>query len=389
MDPRPLLRYLGVATRLAWRVRRRGKAPPPDDAVAWRDAMRRWIDTLPAGTVADHAFVDIPANRPPWLDTGLEVRAGDTVTWFATGRVYLSRALDVWVDPSFQLWARVGDRGTILRGTRATHTFVAAADGTLQLASYFPGEWATPDGQLGHGADGYGQVTGGMTAAVVRWSRGVDPARAMAGPADAPRPVRDEVQRLGEPSGPPPGWEYLWYLGPGEIYRPGRADDGSPSICCATHGDVGILRREARVPLDTGLRLDWRWRVDRLPADLREDSLPSHDYLSLAVEFDDGQDLTYYWSAALPVGTVYRCPLPTWRDKETHLVVRSGTAGLGRWQDESRDLAADYRRCIGGNARSVVRVWLIANSLFLRGHGQCEYAGIAIHPPGGDRVAVL
>jgi hypothetical protein len=36
-----------------------------------------------------------------------------------------------------------------------------------------------------------------------------------------------------------------------------------------------------------------------------------------------------------------------------------------------------------------VRVWLIANSLFLRGHGQCEYAGIAIHPPGGDRIAVL
>jgi hypothetical protein len=389
MSPRTLLRDLGVAGRLAWRVRRRGAAPPPPDPVAWQASLQGWIDALPAGTVAEHRVVQVPADRPPWLDTGCVLGAGDSVTWFATGRVYLSRPLDVWVDPSFQLWARVGTAGPALRGTRTSHTFTATSAGTLQLASYFPGEWATPDGRLGHGADDYRKVTGGMTVCLIRWAPGIDPAALLQGLQHAPEPVCAEARRLAQFAAPPPGWEYLWTLGPGEIYRPGRAQDGSPSIRCTTHGDVGILRREVPVPLVPGLRLDWRWRVDRLPADLREDSLPSHDYLSLAVEFDDGQDLTYYWSAALPVGTVYRCPLPTWRDKETHVVVRSGADGLGLWQDESRDLAADYRRCIGGGARSVVRVWLIANSLFLRGHGQCEYAGIVVRPPGGDRVAVL
>ena len=116
--------------------------------------------------------------------------------------------------------------------------------------------------------------------------------------------------------------------------------------------------------------------MDELPIDLAEDTVPSHDYLSIAVEFDDGQDLTYYWSAALPEGTVYRCPLPTWKDKETHVVVRCGTAGLGQWLDEERDLHADYARILGGPAREVVRIWLIANSLFQRGHGRCEYASI-------------
>jgi hypothetical protein len=59
-------------------------------------------------------------------------------------------------------------------------------------------------------------------------------------------------------------------------------------------------------------------------------------------------------------------------------VVRSGTADLGRWLDEERDLFADYRRILGGQAREVVRVWLIANSLFQRGHGRCEYASIRL-----------
>ena len=93
--------------------------------------------------------------------------------------------------------------------------------------------------------------------------------------------------------------------------------------------------------------------------------------------------------AELPVGTVYRCPLPTWRDRETHVVVRSGPGGLGTWQAEQRDLHEDYRRCIGGAARSVVRVWLIANSLFLRGHGQCVYSSIDFDSPDAGRIAIL
>ena len=59
-------------------------------------------------------------------------------------------------------------------------------------------------------------------------------------------------------------------------------------------------------------------------------------------------------------------------------MVRSGRAGLGRWFQEERDLHADYRRILGGPAREVVRVWLIANSLFQRGHGRCEYASIRL-----------
>jgi hypothetical protein len=67
-----------------------------------------------------------------------------------------------------------------------------------------------------------------------------------------------------------------------------------------------------------------------------------------------------------------------WHDIETHVVVRSGPAGLGRWLDEQRDVYDDYRRIVGGQAREVVRVWLIGESVMQRGHGRCEYASIRL-----------
>jgi hypothetical protein len=44
---------------------------------------------------------------------------------------------------------------------------------------------------------------------------------------------------------------------------------------------------------------------------------------------------------------------------------------------------------IGGPARSIVRVWLIAIGLFHRGHGQCEYSRIEFEQPDGRRRKVL
>jgi hypothetical protein len=381
---RDIAHQLAIAARLAVRgLRRRlthAEARPATDA-EFRATLEPWLAALPTGLTSGHGFHWLPARRPPWHDTGMDLEAGETVTLLADGRVHLSRALDLWVGPGFQLWCRVGERGPVFRGTRATHTFTVREAGRLWLASYFPGEWADPSGRLATPPGDYAKVSGGMSVLVVRWSSGTDVPglfRGFTRDTRVPGLVLAEAERFDQPVPVPEQWDYLWYLGPGEIFRPSLTAEGRPAIGCHTHGDVGILRREARVRLAQGTRLGWSWRVDELPVDLAEDTLPSHDYLSIAVEFDDGQDLTYYWSAALPVGTVYRCPLPTWKDKETHVVVRSGHAGLGAWHAEERDLFVDYRRIVGGPAREVLRIWLIANSLFQRGHGRCEYASIRL-----------
>jgi hypothetical protein len=191
--------------------------------------------------------------------------------------------------------------------------------------------------------------------------------------------LASEIDRLAAPIEPPAGWHDLWLVGPSEIFRSGEAEDGCACIRCDTQADAAILQKDAAVALTPETRLRWRWKVDALPSDLPEDTLPTHDYLSIAVEFDNGQDLTYYWSAKLPPGTVYRCPLPTFTHKETHWVIRSGLEGLGEWHDEARPVLDDYRKAIGGEPPiRIVRIWLIALSVFQRRRGACQYADIAL-----------
>jgi Protein of unknown function (DUF3047) len=216
---------------------------------------------------------------------------------------------------------------------------------------------------------------------VVRWARGVEARgllRELAAQSAVPELVRAEARRLAEVPPAVDGWRHDWRIGASEVFQPALAADGRRTLECRTHADVGILQRDVRLPLEPGTRLQWSWRVSALPSDLPEDTLPSHDYLSIAVEFDDGQDITYLWSASLPEGTVFRCPLPVWREIETHVVVRKGRAGLGDWLDEERDLHADYRRILGGRACEVVRVWLIGESAMQRRQGRCEYASIRL-----------
>ena len=73
----------------------------------------------------------------------------------------------------------------------------------------------------------------------------------------------------------------------------------------------------------------------------------------------------------------YRCPLPHWRHRETHIVARTGTDGLGRWIDEERPVLADHQAAIGGPAPSrVVRAWLIAQTVPQAGHAAGEFRRI-------------
>src|SRR5262249_50412115 len=150
------------------------------------------------------------------------------------------------------------------------------------------------------------------------------------------------------------------------------------SIACHCENDVAILRRPIDFALDAGSELRWRWKIERLPSSRPEDTLLCHDYLSVALEFDDGRDLSWFWSSSLPVGRSFACPIPQWTPRETHQVVRSGPEGLGAWQSERRPVLADHAAAIGGAPpRRAVAVWLIATSVFQHGLGVAEFADIA------------
>jgi len=360
-------------------------APSPIAAAAEeREALRRWHADLPA-PVKKHArdthIFEIDAAQLPWLDTGIDLLRGDSVSTFAAGRVVLSAALDLWIGPQFQLWMRIGEKGPIFNGTRDTHSFRAQAAGRLYLAGCFPGQWHDREGRVSTPLTDYRKFSGGLTVAVIRWKGSATEALAAASSADTQGRLAAEAARLREPVPPPDGWDYLWFLGQSEIFR-SVTDEGKVCIACDTERSASILQHDAVYDLRPGTTLGWSWKVDELPSLLPENTQASHDYLSIAVEFENGRDITYTWSPALSAGTGYWCPLATWKDREFHVVVRSGTGELGKWLAEKRDLHADYKRYMGEPPRRIVRVWLIAVSLFQRRRGRAMFRDIRFEGSG-------
>lgn len=71
--------------------------------------------------------------------------------------------------------------------------------------------------------------------------------------------------------------------------------------------------------------------MPQLASPIRDDSVPSHDYLRIAVEFDNGRDITYCWSSCLAPGSDSNCSLPDFKVKEYHVFIRSGEQVLACW----------------------------------------------------------
>ena len=388
---------MGIAKDLRIAARRwmavRGEASPSILCAAERDSLRRTFAgwTPPADDVRGVTLHEIDAASLPWTGTGIDLAAGDWVSTFAAGRSILSDALAIWIGAGFQVWVRIGETGDAFRGTRATNTFRADRPGRLYLAAGFPGQWGDRQGRVSTALADYASVTGGFTVAVVRWSGDAASCLGRAS-SSAPAPLAAmfaaELSRQEAVTPAPEGWSYLWFLGPAEAFRSAEVD-GHGCIACDTDGDASILQREAPMDLLPGTRIAWSWKVDELPSSMAEDSAASHDYLSVAVEFENGRDITYTWSRELPAGTGYWCPLPTWKDREYHVVLRSGDEGLGTWIDEDRDLVADYRRYIGEPPGRIVRVWLIAVSIFQKGRGRVAYRDLRLVPPGKAELVRL
>lgn len=339
-------------------------------------ALLALIGERGTGAVRDHWVVRVPANRPPWTSTGIKLEPGDRVSLFCFGRARLEANPSVWVGAHFGLWIRTSVQGHIFRACRGSRTFTADTSGEVQMANLFPGAWADPTGALASPAEIYDRVTGGFEVLVIRWQ--VDPqtglARLATGGGPAAREFATELAALSNPKRTPPGWKYLWEVGEAEAFA--ATEEGA--IRCEIADDAAILQKAANAPLTPETRLRWSWKVDRLPSEQAEDSVANHDYVSLAVEFDNGQDLTYIWSAALEPEFSYRCPISSWRNRETHLVIRCGAGELGRWINEERAVWQDYRQAVGEPPARIVALWLIAVAIFRHGVARAEYRKIEL-----------
>ena len=351
------------------------------------DVFRADVDTTLNAVSDEVAGCDwfmIKPNTEDWQATGIQAEPGDEFTLLASGMLYLFKALDVGIGPGVGLWYRFAD-GKVHKLTRASQVIRADVAGELRLIASIPGEFADPHGAFETSVPRK-PMEGEYAVAVIRWAQSTRDglAAAVAVNADLLQPVLDDYEH---PAVPPEGWKYLWKIGNAEVFQACEHEDGS-AICCHAKEDAGILQYPVDIALSPDTRLQWSWLMEQLPSKLPEHIQPTHDYLSIAIEFDNGLDLTYMWSAELPVDTIFQCPLPWWDQRETHWVLRNDPAEMGRWLDEGRDVYEDYHRSISGQRpERVVAVWLIANAAFQRGQGDCRYRAIKVSG-GGKEVVV-
>lgn len=322
-----------------------------------------------------YQFFELQPHDLPWQGSGLQVEAGQAVSFFVAGYWYLVEALNLTLEPSFVFWARTTFEEPMYSPPSHTGTHQFTQAGEIMLARS-AGEWASTAGDLLVPPEKYTEAKGHVYGLIIVWK--ADPLvglQALQQQGDVNHLLGHEIQRLQQAISPPKQWNYYPLLGNRETFQTCQHGQG---VCCHTNNNVGILQYPVDMALTEGVTLDWRWVIDSLPSSLAEDTLPTHDYLSIAVEFDDGQDLTYLWSVELPLETVFRCPIPSWTARETHLVVRTGLSELGKAKEESRDVYTDYHAHIAGPAKRIVSIWLIAVSIFQHSKGQCRYEQIVL-----------
>lgn len=324
----------------------------------------------------------LPADQPPWTTTGIGLRRGQAYTLLASGRVQWSaHRPELHGGPGFHLWARVAPGGRVVNVTRNSGTFVADIDGTLELGIYL-GMWRDEFGTLDTPRSAYARLAGGLEVIALIWP-GTDPLSGLDALAAAlPCPeLESELARARQRSLTPAGWNYLVETGTSDIWR--TCDDaGNERICLVADDDQGIIRRPIDFPLSPATTLTWRWRVDEHPSRLPEDTPHTHDYISIALEFDNGRDLTWIWSSSLAPETSFACPIKVWAARETHYVVKSGLAETGRWCTERRQVHGDVTRAMGPPPARIVGVWLIAVATFQHGRARAAFEDIRLSDDG-------
>jgi hypothetical protein len=349
-------------------------------------AKAAWAKAIEASSscLRGHAIVEVSALSPDWIDAGLDLCEGEEVSLFSAGTIWLAKDLGIGVKGDVALWYRIGAGVRIAKSIGTTTSFRAHQSGRLMLVAKPPGEWLDLTGRFDPNYPRAG-ATGALTVAVLIWRGRAREGLARLSASDASGSAAREIARFEAQTPLPPGWRHMWQLGETEIFRAEPAGPEPARICSRTAHNAGILQFPVDFALDRSTRLSWAWRADLLPSKLREDVLANHDHLSIAVEFDNGRELAYMWSAALPEGKVFQCPLPWWKTRQTYQVVRSDLAKLGQWLEEEQPILDDYERAIAGvPPKKIAAVWLVAASAFRKGRGQCCYARIRLKSSNGE-----
>ena len=134
--------------------------------------------------------------------------------------------------------------------------------------------------------------------------------------------------------------------------------NGQRVLHLRSEGDSSTIARDikGRVNLKETPILEWRWRITKLPrgADARKsatDDEAGQIYVTWPrfPEAVRSRIIGYIWDTTAPVGSIFKSE----KTGTVHyVVVESGTAKLGQWITEQRNVAEDFKKIYGAEPDS-------------------------------------
>ena len=164
-------------------------------------------------------------------------------------------------------------------------------------------------------------------------------------------------------------------------------DGGHKALHMRSANEGSTISRElkGKVDLADTPLLEWSWRVTVLPKDGNSCRKAADDqggqiYVVWArfPRAVRSQIIGYVWDTTQPAGTICKSEKT---GTVTYVVVRSGSAELGKWLTERRNVAEDYRRIYGASPDTPAAVSLAIDSNDTNSTAESFVGGILFRRP--------
>jgi len=163
--------------------------------------------------------------------------------------------------------------------------------------------------------------------------------------------VEDWKQKLGA-TGIPPGWQGQNWGSPKYDFKV-EEHEGRAAVHMKSANEGSTISREikGKVSLKDTPILEWTWKVVTLPQNGNSCKKATDDQAAQLFvvwprfpEAVRSRILGYVWDTTLPVGTMCKSEKT---GTVTYIVVRSGSADLGKWMTERRNVLEDFTKVYG------------------------------------------
>ena len=203
--------------------------------------------------------------------------------------------------------------------------------------------------------------------------------------AESPIVVEDWSRQPAGRTGVPEGWKGQSWGGPKFDFAV-ETDGTDNALHLKSRGDNSTISKEITVDVTKSPLITWRWKVVTLPAggDCRRKATDD-EAAQIYVTFPRtptqlrSRIIGYVWDTTAPAGTIAKSESSS---LVTYIVVRSGSAELGRWLTETRNVHDDYKRIYGQSpAEEVGAVSIAIDSNDTRSSAESYIGAITFRKP--------